>query len=412
MVKANRSQRTAEAGLYLAGMAFEQLGLAFRVQRENDFGIDAHVELIVDDSATGRLVAVQVKSGPSYLVEQSEASYVFRADSGHVQYWLNHSLPVIVCICDMDNNVVYWQSIAQDTAISTGDGFKFMVPKHQTVSAPSLAALTHIFTPVVSHDKYTILRTSDQSHALAKRYSFHVVLNGTFTKREVASIVPQLTIDGAKRRYYRNNLTERTWGDSDAHVIWTFIYPSVQDHANNNLFCRSLWISPTLEEQWRPTSMEGENVGDGIIVDWNSQYELVADLFSGNQANKEEFMRRIPRLVEQLKAQIQQLAPQLSDLASNHVSVIAFRKASRGARENVSVIYSEVVALPAPPYECRVVHQLLQSAAASADNVSVLYAENVSRNWSEKNRLMQAMEQCGVAESGLRDLEYALDKVR
>ena len=226
MVKTNRSQRTAEAGVHLAGSAFEQLGLAFRVQRENDFGIDAHVELIVDDSATGRLIAVQVKSGPSYLVEQSEASYVFRADSGHVQYWLNHSLPEIVCICDTDNNVVYWQSIAQDTAISTGDGFKFMVPKHQTVSAPSLAALTHIFTPVVSHDKYTILRTSDQSHALPKRYSFHVVLNGTFTKREVASIVRQLTIDGAKRRYYRNNLTERTWGD--AAMLKSFGPSSIQ----------------------------------------------------------------------------------------------------------------------------------------------------------------------------------------
>ena len=123
-------------------------------------------------------------------------------------------------------------------------------------------------------------------------------------------------------------------------------------------------------------------------------------------------MRRMLPLVEQLKARIRLLATQLGDLASNHESVIAFRKASRGARENVSVIYSEVVALPAPPYECRVVHQLLQSAAASADNVSVLYAENVSRNWSEKNRLTQAVEQCGVAESGLRDLEYELDKVR
>ena len=412
MVKANRSQRTAEAGLYLAGMAFEQLGLAFRVQRENDFGINAHVELIVDDSATGRLIAVQVKSGPSYLVEQSEASYVFRADSGHVQYWLNHSLPVIVCICDTDNNVVHWQSIAQDTAISTGDGFKFMVPKHQAVSAPSLAELTHIFTPVVSHHKYTILRTSDQSHALAKRYSFHVVLNGTFTKWEVASIVRQLTIDGAKRRYYRNNLTERTWGDSDAHVIWTFIYPSVQDHANNNLFCRSLWISPTLDEQWRPTSMEGENVGDGIIVDWNSQYELVSDLFSSIQVNKEEFMRRIVPLVEQLKARIRLLATQLGDLATNHVSVNAFWVASRDARDDVSRIYREVIDLPAPPYECKAVNQLLQSAAASADNISVLYGENGRSKWSEESRLTQAVDQCEAAEREMLELEYELGKVR
>lgn len=412
MPRSSRSQHTAEAGLHLAGLAFEKIGLAFRVQRENDFGIDAHVELLDGEKATGRLIAVQVKSGPSYLSEQDADSYVFRDDAEHFDYWLNHSLPVIVCLCDIDSNTIYWDVVSSDTATSTGTGYKLAVPKRQMLSAKSLDDLASVFTRILAHDKYTIVSTEDISYSMAKRYSFRIVLNGTFTKREIATIVRQQTMDGARRRYYRNHLTAQTWGDTDAHVIWTFIYPSIQDLANNNLICRSLWISPDLSEQWRPSAFDGENVGDGIIVDWNIQYDLVAGLFSSNRSNKEEYLNLVLPLVQQLNDRLARLSSQLDRLSLDSISTAEFRSITQVDREDVTRLCREVSDLPTAPYECDAVDKLLQSAAGLADNISIFYAESASTNWTEESKLVQSREQCSAAQKELRALEYELDKIR
>ena len=102
---------------------------------------------------------------------------------------------------------------------------------------------------------YTIFEESDASHAGAKRYSFKAVVNGSVSKTEVYSIVRQLTNDGAKRTYHRNHLSQGRWGDSEAKVVWTFVYASANDYARGNPICRSLWIDPDLPEQHRPLAL-------------------------------------------------------------------------------------------------------------------------------------------------------------
>ena len=67
--------------------SFEALGFAFRPQYAEDYGIDAHAELIEAEHPTGRLLGIQLKSGPSYFTERQDDSYVFRADRTHVEYW-------------------------------------------------------------------------------------------------------------------------------------------------------------------------------------------------------------------------------------------------------------------------------------------------------------------------------------
>ncbi len=110
------------------------------------------------------------------------------------------------------------------------------------------------------------------SHAGAKRYSFRVVVNSTVNKTEVASIVRQLTNDGAKSIYHRNHLSQGRWGDSEAKVVWTFVYASANDYATGNPICRSLWVDPDLPEQHRPlaltrihrwTGMDGVRTAEG-----------------------------------------------------------------------------------------------------------------------------------------------------
>ncbi|MCI5222131.1 MAG: DUF4365 domain-containing protein [Candidatus Electrothrix sp. AR4] len=88
-------------GVGIATDAFEALDFAFREQFESDYGIDAHAELIQSKQPTGQLLGIQLKSGASYLSERCDTGFVFRTDKDHANYWLNHALPVLICLCDV-----------------------------------------------------------------------------------------------------------------------------------------------------------------------------------------------------------------------------------------------------------------------------------------------------------------------
>lgn len=120
-----------------------QMGWFFRPQDISDQGIDAHVEevsLIEEDGkptvevGTGRLIALQIKGGPSYFKNPSANGWWFSFTARKAQLWLGHALPVIVVLVDLKKNVVYWQRISSATVQSTGKGYKVEVPSSQTMS--------------------------------------------------------------------------------------------------------------------------------------------------------------------------------------------------------------------------------------------------------------------------------------
>lgn len=90
-----------------------RLGMVFREQSTSDFGVDAQVEMKRDGHPTGRLVGLQIKSGPSYFDEPYEDGWIFRPKEKHVRYWLNHSLPVYVLLVKLETMTVYWQEITE-----------------------------------------------------------------------------------------------------------------------------------------------------------------------------------------------------------------------------------------------------------------------------------------------------------
>jgi hypothetical protein len=50
------------------GVVLKEFGWLFREQAVSDYGIDAHVEEVdSDNKPTGKLVALQIKSGPSFF---------------------------------------------------------------------------------------------------------------------------------------------------------------------------------------------------------------------------------------------------------------------------------------------------------------------------------------------------------
>ncbi|MCI5163511.1 MAG: DUF4365 domain-containing protein [Candidatus Electrothrix sp. AX5] len=413
MVKYKKTNEVERRGVCIAGELFESLGFAFREQAVNDCGIDAHAELIQLEQPTGQLLGIQVKSGPSYLSKKCETGFVFPIDKDHVEYWLNHALPVLVCLCDVEAKNVYWQVVTNETAISTGKGYKFIVPSTQRIDSSSRGPLQQLLTPIIPANRYTIFETGDDSHGAAKRYSFKVVINSSATKAEIATIVRQVTNEGAKRRYYRNHLVEGRWGDSDAHVVSTFIYPTAEDYSRGLWICRSRWIHEGLEKQFRPVEFEGENVGDNIIVDWYEGYEKLSACLSEDTASKEEFFSAILPMMNELKILFQQVETNLLEYNENNINEEIFLARTEEPLKRAHELYLKGIDLPfAAPFECRDVEDKFQAVASSFDNMWIHYAEESRHNWTKENRLYLSLRQCESVRKDLQGFEYELEKIR
>ena len=105
--------------------------------------IDAHAELIENEKPTGRLLAIQLKSGTrATLLKATEDAFVFRIDAEHIKS-LAQSF-----VAGFDLSVrreikahVYWEHVNSTTAISTGKGYKINVPKSRKLVSDATAEL-------------------------------------------------------------------------------------------------------------------------------------------------------------------------------------------------------------------------------------------------------------------------------
>ena len=75
-------------GISAVAAVAAHLGQIWRETPTGDVGIDGQLEF-VDDSgfAAGKTVAVQVKSGPSYLKGTDSVAYAFYPEEKHHGYW-------------------------------------------------------------------------------------------------------------------------------------------------------------------------------------------------------------------------------------------------------------------------------------------------------------------------------------
>lgn len=86
----------------------------WRETATGDVGIDGHLEYVNGDGfATGKVVAVQVKSGPSYFKSQHGSGWKFYPEEKHRGYWELFPLPVIIVLHDPSTDQSYWADVRQ-----------------------------------------------------------------------------------------------------------------------------------------------------------------------------------------------------------------------------------------------------------------------------------------------------------
>lgn len=111
----------------IASIVVKEFNWIFREQPIDDFGIDAQIEIVENNYPTGKLIALQIKSGKSYLKQSNNDGFYYYGDNKHLDYWLNHSLPVIIVFYNPINDKCYWQHITNGNIQKTKLSWKTFI---------------------------------------------------------------------------------------------------------------------------------------------------------------------------------------------------------------------------------------------------------------------------------------------
>lgn len=126
-----KSRATERAGVNAVRTIVEAQNCIFQeIDLGNDLGNDAYLEFVVREAATGCCIALQIKSGPSYV--GSGGALFIPADRAHFEYWQSHVLPVAGLVFDPSSGRAGWCDITahlrdHPDAIETGP-YRISVP--------------------------------------------------------------------------------------------------------------------------------------------------------------------------------------------------------------------------------------------------------------------------------------------
>ena len=112
-------------GIYTADrMTANMPGLIFRAQREGSTGLNAHLEILTEDSS--RVTGLRI-----YAPEEAEKSargYVCIGEMEKAAYWLQHSLPVVVMVYEHERNKILWEAVTTENLEISGSRWEIVVP--------------------------------------------------------------------------------------------------------------------------------------------------------------------------------------------------------------------------------------------------------------------------------------------
>lgn len=241
-----RFDNTADKGiLAVATVVNNQLNWIFREQPKHDMGIDVQIE-IVDDKPTGMLIGAQIKTGPSHFTNHDN-HLVLYGDRVHADYWLNHSLSVIIIAHLPDTNETYWEAVSPQTIIYTPTRWKINIPKSNSFDVHSADALRELASkktsterkmekllfdwPLIKHiysGGKVVVYTEEYFHKSLGRGSFKIILIDQHGKEMITK---------EWKQYYASSLTgileyHFPWADFEVDEWYYELYGDITDIAD------------------------------------------------------------------------------------------------------------------------------------------------------------------------------------
>ncbi|MPS81770.1 MAG: DUF4365 domain-containing protein [Achromobacter sp.] len=107
-----------------------------------DVGIDGNLEYVTHEGfATGRIVAVQVKAGPSYFNQRTQRGWKFYVEKKHQHYWESFAVPVVLVLHDTQSGESYWTDVRQSLRTPAREEAFVEVPEANKLSETDATSL-------------------------------------------------------------------------------------------------------------------------------------------------------------------------------------------------------------------------------------------------------------------------------
>lgn len=132
---------TEREGVMAVEVAVNQMRCIWRETPNADVGIDGQIEYVdPNGNCTGHVVAVQVKSGASYI-KKVVGGISFTPTERHASYWERFPLPVLVVIHDPTTSISYWADARRHLRSDQRKTRTIVIPEAQTLGIEHKDAL-------------------------------------------------------------------------------------------------------------------------------------------------------------------------------------------------------------------------------------------------------------------------------
>ncbi len=152
--KQNRANKIGRKGVAILNNLIEvEMDWNFRINhQEDDFGIDAYIDIVTNDGGlTGKSIAMQIKSGESYFNHKTDYGWKFYGKFKHLNYYLNHDIPVILVLIDIEFKKAFWTLCDASQTDRTDSGWSIVIPYNQELSLESKSELEKFVSPTVDY---------------------------------------------------------------------------------------------------------------------------------------------------------------------------------------------------------------------------------------------------------------------
>lgn len=410
-MKADSNSHTGRIGVVGTQLLFKRLGWIFREQTIEDYGIDAHIEVVENNIATGKLIALQIKSGKSWFEERVDNGFVFRGKREHLEYWQKHSLPVLIVLYNDEEEIAYWQAVNSSNVQSTNKAWKLIVPFKQQVNVQSIEKIFDFFKKFTAPNAYTTLSLQDVSHGGSKRYSANIILNGDYTKFEIIEIIRKVIVDLKTREYYKNNQAKSHLQGKEAQVIFLFLYLSLDDVSSVNWICRTQWINKKISLKSSSIKMEGEIIDNETVVDWNKNYAIFLGALDSGKLTKEEYLDVINSILNSIKPIISRIIELTELFNKDFLDESSYIDNISKLEPVIKELSSQSMHIGSAPTECSDLNKRFQGLIAIAYNIVLPFSKKGLETWEERNRNYLARKAINDYQKELLRLEFEFEKI-
>ena len=261
-------------------------------------------------------------------------------------------------------------------------------------------------------EKWELLKLRDLSHGLAKRLSATVLIERDSSQNSIRTAIAEIFREVRIDPYVRNELVRTRWGNTPAHVVWIDIAHDVEDVNRCNWVCMACWIDPHLDERFRPVWKNYDEIYEGIMIDWKSDYQEMKELWAQHTGRKHEVIECVEGIFERVKPILAPIDQAFTAFRQGAVTEQSLQKLVQSNWEDADNLYREAGNCPLAPPECVDYSQQFQNVMAFFHNLFLLYTSEVFLNErTPENRAWLFNRNLTDLKDALQKLDYEREKL-